>query len=49
MDIVTGIDFIICNLVMDGKTNREIAKIVGMDHKTIGNRLHKIARMIKVK
>lgn len=49
MDIVTGIDLIICNLVLDGKTNREIAKIVGLDDKTIGNRLHKIARMIKGK
>ena len=49
MDIVTGIDMIICNLVMDGKSNREIAKIVGLDHKTIANRLHKIARMIKGK
>lgn len=34
---------------MDGKSNREIAKILGMDDKTIGNRLHKIARMIKGK
>ena len=48
-DIVTGIDKIICNLVMDGKSNREIAKIVGLDDKTIGNRLHKIARIIKGK
>ena len=49
MNIVTGIDKIICNLVLDGKSNREIANIIGMDHKTIGNRLHKIARMIKGK
>lgn len=49
MDMVTGIDMIICNLVMDGKSNREIAKIVGLDHKTIGNRLHKIAGLIKGK
>ena len=47
--MVTGIDKIICNLVMNGKSNREIAKILGMDDKTIGNRLHKIAELIKEK